>query len=725
MEPHFIQELKLHIDTLRAQKHDLEQVLRDRQIEADFVAAETTHLESILEKFSARSDASPFKTLIDDLPMPVICIEEADIQRATYNCAALTLLGYGEAPSSLPEWLNDEIIVFLNSCSAEYCRELTVTMNAVGPISLQLDIKRAGCKDSAAIVIAMHDISRFKSIEKNLRLSEERYRILVDNQIDLVVMIDVEGNIQFTGPSLSRLLGIPEPELVGCPLFSLIAGSQDERMLEKLQNRSCHSQACYEEFSMQTKGGLRWFGWSVKTVVDTESSITGYICIGRDVTEQKQAEMSIQQLAYYDNLTGLPNRVLLQDRLLQALSQTKRVSGKSAVLFLDLDRFKNINDSLGHSVGDELLKQVALRLKDNIRDADTVARQGGDEFVVVLNKIEHSRQAAKVASKIIAALSQPFLINGQSLCTGASIGISVYPDDGQDVGSLLKHADMAMYLAKECGRGKFKFFSQELNDRMRERLKMESALRQAIDRDELSLDYLPQFNIRDRRLTSLEALVRWNHPELGVLKPGCFIPMAEETGLIVPLGEWVIRTACKQAAEWQTAGKPPMPVSVNLSTRQFCHPDLLELIARTLVSTGLPPTCLALEIKEQTLLGNLEESTATLQELKWQGVQLAIDDFGTGYSSLSQLRKFPINRLKIDNSFTHNLYGNRENADITEAIISVGKSLKLQVVAEGVELAEQLKFLHERGCDEMQGSYFSCPLPAKELLQCHWFSSRA
>jgi len=718
------QELKKHISALLLRKRELEMESRDRQIEADVIAAEILHLEDMLARLDTDSSVPGFFEVFEALPLPVI-VTGLECAGFTCNSAARTLLGCSAEPETLPAWLQEEVSFFLTGQSCERSSEKKKVQCGAGTVDLQLELRRATFSGSPGVIITLHDISRYTNVEQALRLSEERYRTLVENQSDLVVKIDCNGIIQFSSPSFSRVIGIPEADLIACPLLPLIAGEHQARLMKKMHDFSCQDQACYEELDLQVGEDVRRYGWSVKEVTEGDGVLAGFICIGRDITEQKQAEENIQQLAYYDNLTGLPNRMLLQDRLLQVLSQTRRDERKAAVLFLDLDRFKTVNDTLGHAIGDELLKQVAQRLKVNIRDADTVARQGGDEFVIVLNSIESGRQAAQVASKVISALAHPFQVQGQSIFTGTSVGIALFPDDGLDAGTLLKHADMAMYLAKESGRGKFKFFSQELNDRMRERAQMEAALRQAITENQLFLQYQPQFNVKERRLTGLEAFVRWNHPEHGVLLPGRFIPLAEETGLIVPLGEWVLKTACSQAAGWQTAGKPPVMVSVNLSTRQFQHPDLLELVARSLITAGLPPHCLDLDIKEQTLLDTTDALTGTLQELKWQGVQLTIDDFGTGFSSLSYLRRIPVNRLKIDRSFIQNLHTNREDTDVAEAIISVGQRLKLQVVAEGVEHAEQLQFLHDRGCEEMQGNYFSCPLAPLELKQRGWFSARA
>lgn len=717
-----VPQLKAHIDGLLHRKQQLEQEVRERQVEANLLTAQVGSLEEIFAQIEQMGASISFWEVFDELPVALV-LSSNSMHDLRANRAARELCGVSGGTEGGMAWLRQELAQFACSGSQERSSEQELEQDGQ-LLFVQAAFRRLLTQQGVTVVAVLQDTTRQRNVEKALRLSEERYHALVENQSDLIVKIDAGGRIQFASPSFSRLIGIAEEELVGGRLFPLLAGEQDAGQFERLLERCNHPEICYEEFMAQTGQGCHWFGWSFKAVVEQDGS-GGFICIGRDITAQKQAEQSIQQLAYYDHLTGLPNRALLQDRLLHALSQARRSDSKAAVLFLDLDRFKAVNDSMGHQTGDELLKQVAQRLRDNIRDADTVARQGGDEFVIVLNGIEQSRQAAKVAAKVVSALEHPFTINGQSMYTGASIGIAVYPDDGTDAATLLKYADMAMYLSKESGRGKFKFFSQDLNERMRERSKMELALRQGIERDELFLQFQPQFNIRDRRLTSLEALVRWRHPEHGVLLPARFIPLAEETGLTVPLGEWVLRSACKQAAGWQRPGRPPVPVSVNLSARQFRHPDLLELVARSLVFSGLPPNCLELEITEQTLLENSDEATATLQELKWQGVQLTIDDFGTGYSSLSHLRRFPINRLKIDNSFVKNLHHNREDADIAEAIISVGSSLKLQVVAEGVEQASQLQFLHDRGCEEMQGNYFSCPLDAAELGQCGWFAARA
>lgn len=662
-----------------------------------------------------------FAEMVEQMPLPILVVQ-SNGSGFRMNSAALRLAHMESHPRQLPEWIGEELALFQYSQAAERSSDLSFDpATGTERVMLQAEFRRLDGNCGFDVIVTFYDVSRYKNALQALKLSEERYHTIVDNQFDIIVKTDLLGIIDYASPSFRKILGLQELELVGHSLLPLIAGDQYTRLYEKINALACMSLPCTEELCMQSEYADRYISWSIKVVSEDDTNVGGLIFVGRDVTEQKQAEWNIQQLAYFDSLTGLPNRVLLQDRLQSALSQARRDECKVGILFVDLDRFKNINDSLGHSSGDELLRQTALRLKENIRETDTVARHGGDEFVAILNNIKQGDQAAKVAHKIVSAFSYPFLINGNSTYSGASIGIALYPDDGADGDTLLKHADMAMYLAKENGRGKFTFFSQELDDRIRERSLLEADLRRAVEQNEFFLHFQPQFNVAQRRIRSFEAFVRWNHPEHGVLLPGSFIPLAEETGLIIPLGEWVLKTACKQAAGWRTLGMSNIPVSVNLSSRQFRHPDLLSMVAAAVLYAGLPPTCLELEITEGTLLDNTDESLSTLQELKWQGVQTAIDDFGTGYSSLPQLKRCLINRIKIDSSFTQNIQNSSDDADIAEAIISLGQSMKLQVAAEGVERREQLQFLYDRGCEEMQGNYFSCPLPFANLQHSDWF----
>jgi diguanylate cyclase (GGDEF)-like protein len=433
-----------------------------------------------------------------------------------------------------------------------------------------------------------------------------------------------------------------------------------------------------------------------------------------DVTDRKVAEERVQFLAYYDALTGLPNRTLFQDRLAKALAAARRQKNKLALLYLDLDRFKNVNDCLGHSVGDLLLQQVAERLKKSGREHDTVARLGGDEFLIVLTHIKDVSDAAVAAERFMDTMMPEFIVQDHPLSIGCSLGISVFPEDGADAETLIKNADAAMYTAKENGRNNFRFFTDDMNDQAAERLTLENSLRQAVAKQELFLMYQPQMDVATGKIVGVEALLRWQHPELGVVPPVKFIRIAENSGLIVPIGEWVVRTACSQARKWQNEGLPAK-VAVNVSAVQFRQDGFCELIRRVLHETGLAPQYLELELTESLLLANADVTFSVLHELKAMGLTLAIDDFGTGYSSFNYLRQFRVSKLKIDRSFIKDVAVNPDDAAITTAIIGMAKSLKLKVIAEGVENEAQMSFLQAHQCDEIQGYYFSKPLAVDKV----------
>jgi diguanylate cyclase (GGDEF)-like protein/PAS domain S-box-containing protein len=446
----------------------------------------------------------------------------------------------------------------------------------------------------------------------------------------------------------------------------------------------------------------------------------------QDITERKQAEEKIHHLAYFDSLTGLSNRRFFTENVGQVLELAKRHQRLMAILFLDLDNFKRINDTLGHTVGDLLLKAVAERLLASVRGSDCVsrvnagdmihyvARLGGDEFIVLLSEIHHVGDAATVAQRILAALSESLVLAGHEVVVTPSIGIAVFPHDGEDMESLLKNADTAMYHAKKAGKNLYQFYAESMSEATLQRLTMENQLRRALERKEFFLDYQPQVDLENGAIVGVEALLRWHNVELGMVPPGDFIPLTEETGLIIPIGEWVLRQACRQAKVWQDEGLPKLRMAVNLSARQFAQPGLLDLVAQILRETHLDPHCLELEITESLLMDGAEEAIDTLRALKNLGIQLAIDDFGTGYSSLSYLTRFPIDRLKIDKSFVHDIISNPNDAAVAQAVIAMAHSLRLGVTAEGVETKAQQAFLKAKRCDEVQGYYFSRPvLPQK------------
>jgi diguanylate cyclase len=429
----------------------------------------------------------------------------------------------------------------------------------------------------------------------------------------------------------------------------------------------------------------------------------------------EKANAQLEHAATHDSLTGLPNRVLLGDRLAQATAQSERYSRGFAVLVVDLDRFKSINDSLGHLAGDGMLKEAARRLSAVSRKADTLARLGGDEFVLVLNEIASPREAESVASKVLASLAEPFVLSGLDVQISASIGISVFPEDGVDAETLLQHADAAMYHAKKNGRSSFQFFAPVMNVFARERLELESGLRRALAQGEFELHYQPKVDVSTGRIDSAEALIRWRHPKRGLTAPSGFIPIAEETGLIVPIGEWVLHEACRQARAWHESGMKTLRIAVNLSAQQFKQKSLVTTVREALAAAGLDPTYLELELTESAVMQDAESSIQVLRQLSGLGVRISVDDFGTGYSSLSYLRRLPLDKLKIDRSFIREVAASRDDAEIVRAIVSLAHSLHLKVIAEGVETDEQLTFLRGLGCDQYQGFHCSPPVPADEF----------
>jgi diguanylate cyclase (GGDEF)-like protein len=430
----------------------------------------------------------------------------------------------------------------------------------------------------------------------------------------------------------------------------------------------------------------------------------------------KEAKQDLAQVTNFDVLTGLPNRFLFLDRLGHAISRSARSHRMVAVMLLDIDNFKTINDTLGHTHGDLLLQDIADRLRRCVLEDDTLARIGGDEFSIVLEGVSEIEEIAMIAQKIVDIFSLPFTPSGQEIYVTPSMGITIYPMDGHDSDTLLKNADAAMYAAKEYGRNHFRFYTTDMNALAIERFAMEGALRRAMEREEFALHYQPQVDIKSGQVIGVEALLRWNHPERGMVPPGEFIPLLEENNLIIPVGEWVLRTACAQSRAWQDAGLPPLRMAVNLSARQFRQDNLVEMIDSILQESGISPKLLELELTEGLLMENTSETSMILEQLKSRGVQVAIDDFGTGYSSLSYLKRFPIDRLKIDRSFVRDIITDSNDAAIAVAVISLGRSLGLSVIAEGVETPDQLEFLGVQKCDEYQGYHFSRPVPPEEIV---------
>ncbi len=581
-----------------------------------------------------------------------------------------------------------------------------------------------------------NDLSLRAEIEgkyKNIDEMAETFNLLVDNlekatkdqvlfaevikNTDEAIIISDENNtIVSVNRAFVRITGYTEEEAIGRNPKILSSGRQGRPFYEAMWKSIRETGSWQGEIWNRKKSGEIYPEWlSISTLRNGRNEITRHVAIFTDITKRKEVEQRIHFLAYYDTLTNLPNRVLFGDRLFQALASARRNGGKVALLFLDLDRFKSINDSLGHVAGDIMLQSVARRLKQCIRETDSICRQGGDEFMVVLPGIEKRDDVIGIAKKIISAMSEPHAIDGRNLVVSFSIGISIFPDDAGNPDALIQHADAAMYHAKEHGRNNFQFFTPDMNAEALELLSLEADLRRAMKEGRLQVHYQPQADNKTGKIIGIEALARWNHPERGDVPPSKFIPIAEESGLISQLGHWVLKTACAQNKKWQDEGLVRIPVAVNLSAMQFHQKDLVEMVAKVLKETGLEAKYLELELTEGIVMSNAESTIATLNSLKKMGVMLSIDDFGTGYSSLSYLKRFPIDKLKVDRSFIRDISTNKDDATIATTIISMGHNLGVKVIAEGVETQEQLAFLKENRCDETQGYYVSRPLSAPDF----------
>ncbi|MBS3908755.1 MAG: EAL domain-containing protein [Actinobacteria bacterium] len=564
-----------------------------------------------------------------------------------------------------------------------------------------------------AIQVVVRDVTEHRQALAAVVEAKERVEQLYRVMPSAVFTVDNESVITSFNDKAAEITGYEPSEIIGkkCTVFSRDpcvsrCGLFSADVLKPIMRGEC---------TIRRKDGeIRTLSKNVDVIRDVGGDIIGGVESFEDITERKHAEEMLNYMAYFDLLTDLPNRTLLSDRLVLAIANAHRNGHMLAVFFLDLDRFKAINDTLGHTVGDQLLQRVADRLKRCLREGDTIARLGGDEFTLLLPRVDTIDDVTVVAQKVIDVLKPSFMFEGGELHVTTSIGIALYPDDGEDVSSLLKNADIALYRAKEQGRNNYQLYAPSMNAKAFERLAMEGNLRKALERQEFTVYYQPQLDLATGEIIGMEALIRWNHPDLGLVYPAEFIPMAEETGLIVPIGEWVLRTACEQNKAWQDAGHAPIRMAVNLSCRQFQQVDLAERVARIVKETGLDPRYLELEITESVLMKDADAAVDTLNKLKKKGIYISIDDFGTGYSSLGYLKRFPIDVLKIDRSFIRELSAGTEDAAIATAIITVAHTLKLKALAEGVETLEQLELLRSLKCDSMQGFLFSRPLPAEE-----------
>lgn len=565
----------------------------------------------------------------------------------------------------------------------------------------------------------IQDVTERKQADEALREAERRYRSIFENAIEGIYQSTPSDGYLAVNPALARMYGYDSPQ-------ELISTLRDidhqvyvdpQRRLEFKRLMAKHGVVTNFESRVHRRNGeVIWISENARSVYNSDGTLLFFEGTVEAITERKLHEAEIQFQATHDALTGLPNRTLLYDRMQQAVLHSERYGKLTAIAFLDLDQFKFINDSLGHQVGDELLKITAQRLTSCLRESDTVARQGGDEFVLLLTDQPNEEAITHTMQRVLHEVSQPWKANDLEFQITCSIGLTLCPDDGRDAETLLKNADSAMYKAKELGRNNFQYFSAEMNSSVTDRLELLNRLRQAITNEDFVLHYQPKVSLSSHQIIGAEALVRWNSAHSGMVSPASFIPLAEETGLIIPLGEWVLRTACRQNRAWQDAGYPPIPISVNLSPRQLARGDIVEVVERILRETGLAAQYLELEITESVMTTDVEKSFALLTQLRALGVKISLDDFGTGYSSLSYLKRFPVDTLKIDQSFVRDIATDQDSAAIVKAIISLGRNLNLTVLAEGIETEDQFQFLLANGCDEGQGYLMSKPVPNKNFV---------
>ncbi|MDF3035974.1 MAG: hypothetical protein K0S28_1248 [Paucimonas sp.] len=560
-----------------------------------------------------------------------------------------------------------------------------------------------------------------KQAEEALRESEAHFRSLVEQASDSFYVHDIEGNFLDVNQHGCDCLGYARSELLALSLADIDLDLSVPELRFLSDQMSARGPIALESRYRRKDGSV--FPVEIRMGPIEIKGQRQLLSLVRDVTERKELQDHIQHLAYHDPLTGIPNRAMFNRQLSQAILRAQREKKGIAVLFIDLDRFKNINDTLGHDAGDRLLQEMARRIKSCLRTGrpgsgtDMVARLGGDEFVVLIEDLTDPARVSHVARKILATMVKEFPLDGQMIHVTASIGVSTFPEDGRNEFSLMKHADIAMYRAKDRGKNNFQFYSTHMDLHSADLLALESGLRRALDRNEFLLLYQTKVDANTRRITGVEALVRWQHPELGLVSPVHFIPIAEESGLIVPLSQWVLNEACRQSKKWQEQGLPPMRIAVNLSARQFFDDNLFAITKQTLRDQSMDASLLEFEITESMMMHNADKSAHVLSELRKLGVRVAVDDFGVGYSSLSHLKQFPIDIIKIDRSFIKDIPGDKADEAITEAIIALGKSLQITVVAEGVETGRQLQFLRDRGCHQIQGYYFSMPVHAEQVAK--------
>ena len=565
-------------------------------------------------------------------------------------------------------------------------------------------------------VLGIEGVTRDVSKQHIAETQMKKMSSAMEQTADMVLIADTNGIVEYVNSAFEEITGYSKAEVLGKKSHVLKSGHHDKAFYGKLWSTILSGNTFNDVMINKKKdGSLFYEDKTITPLKDDDGNVIHFVSTGRDISQRMEHEKRLQYIAHHDALTDLPNRILFMDRVHQALAHARRYHKLAAILFIDLDRFKNINDTLGHIVGDKLLVALSTNLKETVREDDTIARLGGDEFAILVNNITSENDVAPVAQKVLDCLDQVIKIEAHSLYITASIGISLFPNDGEDADTLLKHADVAMYRAKDLGKNNFQFYSKDMSARASHRLLLESGLRQAMKNQEFVLHYQPQVDIHSREIIGFEALIRWHNPDLGLVAPIDFVPLLEETGLIVEVGDWVIDTACCQLKSWQDAGHKNLSMSVNVSGRQFHSADFYDRVVEQVNKYHLPPELLELEITESILMDNQQKTIEIIDQLDAYGFRIAIDDFGTGYSSLSYLRRFRIDTLKIDQSFVRDVIDDPDDAAITSAIIAMAHSLKLDIVAEGVENSQQLEFLMEKNCQLVQGYFFSRPQPAEKI----------
>jgi diguanylate cyclase (GGDEF)-like protein/PAS domain S-box-containing protein len=573
------------------------------------------------------------------------------------------------------------------------------------------EITRVPVRDETGAITGeqgvFRDVTDQVRAEQQLRLTS----LVFESAYQGVVICDAKHTILRVNRGFTRITGYEADDVIGLS-HSMLGNNRHDSVFYRDFKEAMEREGHWEGETVATcKDGRECATYiTTEALRDAHGKVCNYVALYLDISERKASEARIQHLAEYDQLTDLPNRTLLRDRVGVALEAARRAGNRLAVMFLDLDRFKTVNDSLGHEFGDKLLCEAARRLSSVVRASDTVSRHGGDEFIVMLPEIASELDVRSIARKLIDAIGQPFLIDGKEIILSLSIGISMYPDHGNDIETLLRKADTALYVTKDAGRKHYRIYSEDMNSRAEQRLETENELRRAIDRNELYLEYQPQLDLETRRMVGAEALVRWRHPVRGTVPPGEFIPIAEDSGLIIEIGNWVMETACRQYASWLAAGLPAGQISVNVSGHQFRHRAFVASVMGCLERSGLNPTRLELEVTETVIMQGSDHVLNKLRQLEELGVSLAIDDFGTGYSSLSYLKLFPLDRLKVDQAFVRGLPHDSGDSAIVRAVVGLGQNLDLNVLAEGIETQEQLDFLRNVGCHVGQGYFFSHPL---------------